>query len=257
MDLLIRPTGYWPPATGHRLPATGYRLPAPGHSNRLGLAEDCGSRAFAGEEHFLVQLVRDLGGERLGGIAVDDLGDLRRVMRRRRQALAGRGDLAKAARQLRLEPVAEGARLELVPEVGVIDVDHRVMNCSTSAGSAPYATSTSFPRVRTSASTFSRFRKSLYAVRNAAARSGDSHFVSTRTVGLQNASCATVTRSPVQPCDASAPTRNSQCHSPRCSTERTWETGRGGLSENEFVVRLPEKYSSGCMISRIERGGFA
>src|SRR5437764_11466844 len=166
-------------------------------------------------------------------------------MRGGRETLPGCMDLLEAGRQRILEPVAEGAALELIPQVRVIDVDHRVMKLSTSAGSAPYATSTSFPRVRTSATTLSFFRNCAYAVRNAAARSGDSHRVSTRTVGLQNASCAIVTRSPVQPRDASAPTRNCQCHSPRCSTERTCETDTGGVSGKGFAVRLPVKYSSG------------
>src|SRR5579872_1421730 len=93
-----------------------------------------GTSPLNGLKNLLIQLERDVGPQRPGRSVADDLGDLRGVMRRQRQALADNLDLTEPGHELLLQLLAKQPADEIALEVLVIDVHGR------------YATSTSSPR---------------------------------------------------------------------------------------------------------------
>src|SRR5437763_5468052 len=220
------------------------------------LPQHLGTRRFDGEQDLLIEVEGEVFVQRLGSAAVDDVGDLRCVVRSERKAFAGVVDLTKSEKQFLAQRLAKEAVGDVGFETLVIDI-HR-MNDSTSFASAPYAARTRRP----SSAIFGsrpRPRKNLpYALLKARARSAFSQCVSTRTVGSDFGFCTTVTRSSIQPAPAS-PTRKRQWNSPRCSTVSA--CGSGDLSSNAAagaaVPARRAKYSAGCKTSRVERGGFS
>src|SRR5437899_5929263 len=86
------------------------------------LAEDERPRRLDGVEDLLIQLEGDLGVQRSGGAPTDDLRDLRRVMRRGRQTLAGSLNLTKARDQLFAQRFPKKSCDDVALEILVVDV---------------------------------------------------------------------------------------------------------------------------------------
>src|SRR3954468_3407147 len=93
--------------------------------NRALFAQHLGARGFNGEEDLLVKMEGEVFVQRLGGATIDDIGDLRGVVRRERKAFAGVVDLAKSEQQLLAERLAKEAVGDVGFETLVIDIHRR------------------------------------------------------------------------------------------------------------------------------------
>src|SRR3954469_22227884 len=168
------------------------------------LPQHLGTRGFDGQQDFLVEVEGEIFVQRLGGSAIDDVGDLGGVVRGERKAFAGVVDLPESEEEFLAQRLTKKTVRDVGFEALVVNI-HRT-NDSTSFASAPYAARTRTP----SSAIFGarpRPRRNLpYASLKARARSALSQRVSTSTVGSHFTFCTTVTRSSIQPAPAS-PTR--------------------------------------------------
>src|SRR5438445_2024160 len=135
-------------------------------------SQNRGSGTLHRSQNLLIDVVGQLRLQRRRRGAIDDLGDLRRVMGSERKALARATNLAESGDELFFEQVGEHAADEIALQILVIDV-HSI---------GPYVTVTDRPRAFTFGSLPRPRRTLAYADSNTPARSSLSHCVSAITV---------------------------------------------------------------------------